>query len=116
MLGLLAACATTPRDPLVYLVLAGSGPCTVDVNEQRFTLPGDAAPLAQRMKRLARGAEGALVDEGEAPLSYVCYRATMAIVRKAGFARLGLVTAAPPDPAEADPPAPAERETPERPG
>jgi hypothetical protein len=107
----LAGCATTPGDPLVYLVLAGSGPCTVEVDAQRFTLPGDAAPLAQQLSRAAKRAEGALVDSGEEPLSYACYREAMTIVRRAGFPRLGLITAAPPDPnPQPEQPAPAQPE------
>ncbi len=112
----LAACATTPRDPLVYLLFAGSGPCTVDVNEKRYVVPDQAEPLMRAMSRLAKGAEGAVVDSGAEPLSYACYRQAMTLVRKAGFARLGLVTAAPPDPSKAEPAEPADPPRGERPG
>ena len=95
---------TTPREPLAYLVLAGSGPCTVNLDDKRFVLPAQAEPLSRAMARVAKRAEGALVDAGEEPLSYACYREAMALVRKAGFAKLGLVTAAPPDPAKTEEP------------
>jgi hypothetical protein len=116
-LAALIGCVTTPREPLTYLVLAGSGPCTVDVDEQRFTLPADGAPLAARLRQTAKRVEGALVDAGEEPLSFACYREAMALIKKAGFPRLGLVTAAPPDPAQVQQPAPLndDRQTDEEP-
>jgi hypothetical protein len=70
------------------------------------------------MSRLAKRVEGALVDAGEEPLSFACYREGMALVKKAGFARLGLVTAAPPDPAgvpETQAPPEQDKPAPERP-
>ena len=111
-LAILGGCATVAREPLVYVVLAGSGPCTVDLNEKRFTLPAEAEPLGRALTRVAKNAEGALIDSGEEPLSFACYREGMALVRKAGFARLGLITAAPPDPAKAEQPRPEEQDQP----
>jgi hypothetical protein len=113
-LAALGACTTVPREPLAYLVFAGSDQCAVDVDERRYALPAQAAPLDRALKRLAKSRDGALVDAGEV-LSYACYREAMTIVRRAGFARLGLVTAAPPDPnAPVEPPA-SDKPAPRRP-
>jgi hypothetical protein len=115
LLAILGGCATAPREPaLAYLSLAGSGPCTVDIDNRRYVLPGDRAALDRRMKRLAARTEGAIVA-GEEALSFACWRETMAIVRRAGFPKLGLVTDAPPDPAVQTPTPDQPRPSPKRP-
>jgi hypothetical protein len=110
----LAACASTPREGLVYLGLAGSEQCTVHVEEQRFALPAQADALARRTKSLASRTQGAIVGAGEEPLGFACWREAMEIVRRAGFARLGLIITPPPEPKAVQPPVdpPKTRRTP----
>ncbi len=117
LLALLAGgCATVPSDPLVYLSFAGSSPCTVDVDEQRYTLPADSEPLARRLRSHAARRQSAIIDAGEEPPSFACYREAMTLVRRARFPRLGFVTAPPPDPAADQPRTNPSRPAPKRPG
>jgi hypothetical protein len=93
---LLVGCATPARDRLVWISLGGSGPCTVDLAERRFTLPADEAALVAEARRLAATHGGALVAGAEG-LSFPCYRATMPLIESAGFRRLGYVSDFVPD-------------------
>jgi len=94
---LLAGCATPARNRLVWISLGGSGPCTVDVAERRFTLPDDEAVLADASTRLAATRGGALVAAAPQGLSFACYRSAMAVLDRAGFRRIGYVSDFVPD-------------------
>lgn len=110
----LAGCATATEKSasLVYVGLAGAGPCSVALDGRRYQLPQDAAALARQAKQLAARSDGAIVG-GEEGLSFACWRESMAIIRQAGFPRLGLVAEAPAPPAEVEEPArPDTRESP----
>ena len=92
----LAACATPAKDRLVWINLGGSGPCIVDVEQRRFTLPADEAALSEETRRLAGTHAGALLG-GADGLSFGCYRTAMAVIDQARFRRVGFVSDFVPD-------------------
>lgn len=94
---LVAGCATPARDRLVWISLGGSGPCTVDLDKSRFTLPADEAALTAESRRLAASRGGALVAASPQGLSFPCYRIAMAVLDQAGFRRMGFVSDFVPD-------------------
>ena len=93
---LVAGCATPARDRLVWISLGGSGPCTVEIDRRRFSLPADEAALAAESRRLAAARGGALIS-GAPGLSFACYRTAMAVLDRAGFRRTGFVSDLVPD-------------------
>lgn len=94
---LLAGCATPARDRLAWISLGGSGPCTVDLDKRRFTLPADESALSVESRRVATTHAGALVAASPQGLSFPCYRIAMAVLDQAGFRRMGFVSDFVPD-------------------
>lgn len=93
----LAGCATPGRDKLAWISLGGSGPCTVELDKRRFTLPGQESLLAAESRRIAGTGRGALVSTAPGGLSFGCYRAAMAVLDQARFPRMGFVSDLVPD-------------------
>ena len=94
---LLAGCATPARNRLVWISLGGSGPCTVDLEKRRFTLPAEEGALGAETRRLAASRGGALVAASPQGLSFGCYRSAMAVIDQAGFRKVGFVSDFVPD-------------------
>ena len=97
LLLLLVGCVTSPRDRLVWVSLGGSGPCIVQLDERRFTLPPEDGPLEMEARRLAATRRGALIAASAEGLSFGCYRTAMKVIDAAGFRQVGFVSEFVPD-------------------
>ena len=93
-----AACATPS---LPYIAVAGDNTCIVEAAGVRFSLPRQAPALAERLRRLARRADAALMSERPALARPGCWDEAVALVRAAGFARIGYFSEDP-DPSARD--------------
>lgn len=87
----LAGCATGAGDGggPVWIGVDGDNDCRVDADGEPFALPADEARLAQRLRRLARRGGSAIIGPPPALTSPGCWDQAVAMVRAAGFERIG---------------------------
>jgi len=97
MLAMLSACATVGGNRVVWVGVDGDNDCRIDAAGEPFALPADEARLAERLRRLARGSRSALIGPPPARTSPGCWDAAVALVRAAGFARIGFFSNEPSD-------------------
>jgi hypothetical protein len=89
MLAALSGCATLPGGGAVWIGVDGDNDCRIDADGRAFALPADEARLADRLRRLARRSPSALIGPPPARTSPGCWDQAVAMVRAAGFARIG---------------------------
>ena len=97
LLALAPGCATLPEGGLVWIGVDGDNDCRIDAAGEPFALPADAARLAERLRRLARRTSSALIGPPPARTSPGCWDAAVALVRAAGFTRIGFFSNEPAD-------------------
>lgn len=96
LLAALAACATTQQSgELVWIEVTGSESCAAATEQGRFAIPTDEAAFLTHLRQLSRRSQGAIIGwEGDPP-AYRCWTAAMFIIQRAGFRRLGFISAEP---------------------
>jgi hypothetical protein len=89
LLASLPACATLAGGDIVWIEVAGDNACRIEASGQSFALPAEEPALAAHLRRLARAGDSALMSPRPALTSPGCWDSAMALVRAAGFRRIG---------------------------
>lgn len=82
---------------VVWVGVDGDNDCRIDAAGRTFALPADEARLAERLRRLARRSRSALIGPPPARTSPGCWDSAVALVRAAGFERIGFFSNDPED-------------------
>jgi hypothetical protein len=89
---LVSACATAPGGELVWIEVSGDTPCTIELDDRRFTLPADRPRFQAAARGIARRSEGAVVGEVANETSFACWTSAIHALQGVGFRRLGLIS------------------------
>ena len=96
----LCGCATLSGERIVYVDVGGDNACIVTIGERAYSLPDGSAGLAQRLRALSGPRASALMSPRPALTSPGCWDEAMALVRAAGFRRIGFFSEEPEPSAE----------------
>ncbi|PWG02900.1 hypothetical protein [Sphingosinicella humi] len=93
---LLTACASLTRDDAVFIDVGGDNSCVIEVEGRRFALPSAEARLEAHLRRLAARTAGVVIGPRPARARPGCWDRAVALALRAGFARIGYLSDAPP--------------------
>lgn len=85
----LASCATLSAERVVYVEVDGDNSCLVTIDGRAHALPAETAALARRLRILAGPRASALMSLRPALTRPGCWDEAVAMVRAAGFPRIG---------------------------
>ncbi len=91
----IGGCATLSGERIVYVDVGGDNRCLVTIGARGYALPDEVAVLARRLRGLAGPRSSALMSPRPALTSPGCWDEAMALVRAAGFRRIGFFSEEP---------------------
>jgi len=91
----LASCATLSGDRIIYVEVGGDNSCVVTIAERTYPLPAQTRTLSTRLRGLAGLRASALMSPRPALTRPGCWDEAMALVRAAGFRRIGFFSEEP---------------------